>query len=142
MVYSANVAQVLPDHFVEFMRDRERAVQAFVNGDYEPSRPLTTTADPATFFDPFGGVHTGAADVAAVYERNCGLFAGGATTVETLQLEASETVGYWVYLQTGTSTLRGSPTPIALALRVTEVYRREDGGWKLVHRHADPAARG
>lgn len=28
------------------------------------------------------------------------------------------------------------------ALRVTLVYRREEGGWRLVHRHADPLANG
>jgi ketosteroid isomerase-like protein len=26
-------------------------------------------------------------------------------------------------------------------LRVTQVYRREDGAWRAVHRHADPLAR-
>jgi ketosteroid isomerase-like protein len=25
-----------------------------------------------------------------------------------------------------------------VAVRVTSVYRLESGGWKLVHRHADP----
>jgi ketosteroid isomerase-like protein len=35
----------------------------------------------------------------------------------------------------------GDPaTPTPLDLRVTEVFRRADGEWKLVHRHADPLA--
>jgi len=33
-------------------------------------------------------------------------------------------------------TSQDKPTP--MALRVTHVYRKEDGAWKLVHRHADP----
>jgi ketosteroid isomerase-like protein len=32
----------------------------------------------------------------------------------------------------------GGATPEAYELRVTEVFRREDGEWKVVHRHADP----
>jgi len=28
-----------------------------------------------------------------------------------------------------------------MKLRVTELFRFQDGGWKLVHRHADPAAK-
>jgi ketosteroid isomerase-like protein len=27
------------------------------------------------------------------------------------------------------------------ALRVTQVYRRDPSGWRLVHRHADPLLR-
>lgn len=29
--------------------------------------------------------------------------------------------------------------PAEMTLRVTEVFRLEDGAFKLVHRHADPA---
>ena len=29
-----------------------------------------------------------------------------------------------------------------LSLRVTLVFRREDAGWRLVHRHADPLVHG
>ncbi len=32
----------------------------------------------------------------------------------------------------------GTDEPASVALRVTTIFRREDGAWRVVHRHADP----
>ena len=34
--------------------------------------------------------------------------------------------------------LGGSSQVQEFAVKVTSIYRREDDGWKLIHRHADP----
>ena len=36
-----------------------------------------------------------------------------------------------------TASVGGAP-PEPYSLRVTTIFRREDGDWKVVHRHADP----
>jgi ketosteroid isomerase-like protein len=50
---------------------------------------------------------------------------------------ASGDLGYVVGIEHSTVSVGGA-TPEAYELRVTEVFRREDGEWKVVHRHADP----
>ncbi len=126
--------------FAAFMRVREEAARAYVQGDSDPLAALAARELPATFFGPGGGSRDGA-DVLATYTRDAGLFEEGSEThFEILHMAASGDVGYWVGFQHAKAKMRGNADPIPMKLRVTEVFRREAGGWKLVHRHADMLA--
>lgn len=124
--------------FEQFMKRREEAAGAYVNGTGGPVADLSARALPATFFHPGGDVERGAEQVASRYERDAESFEpGGETSFEILQMAAADGVAYWVGFQHATARLKGRPEAARMSLRVTEVFRREAGQWKLVHRHAD-----
>lgn len=127
--------------FDAFLETRRAAAQAYVDGDAGPVARLSATAEPASFFPPRGGHEGGASHVADVYLRDAANFSRGSqTTLEILHSAASGDLAYWTGLQHATVRFAGKDAPVEMHLRVTEIFRREDGGWKLIHRHADPLA--
>jgi len=124
--------------FERFMQARTRAADAYVDGDATLLAAMTAQTSPATFFGPHGAFVTGAQDVRARYEKDSHNFApGGKDDLEILQSGASGDLAYWVGFQRATANLRGKSEPVPMTLRVTEIFRRESGAWKLVHRHAE-----
>jgi ketosteroid isomerase-like protein len=123
--------------FQQFFRDREAAGQAYVNGNAEPVTQLIAARTPVTFFGPSGTVNQDAESVAALFRKQAAPFRHGESEFETLQAHVDETSAYWVGIQKARVTAEGAMTPAHMNLRVTELFRREDGEWKLVHRHAD-----
>lgn len=127
--------------FEAFMKQRERAAEAYVCGDAGPVDQIATRESPASFFPPSGGRVTGASDVAARYSKDAASFAKGSTgKFEILHMHASDGLAYWVGLQHAQVNLQGKDEPVPFHLRVTELYRREGNEWKMIHRHADPLA--
>jgi len=127
--------------FERFMREREAASQAYVQGDPEPLSRIVAQSSPATFFPPTGGSTQGTEEVASRYTRDAAVFERGSSfAFDILQMAASDGVAYWTGYMRGHARMRGKPDPIPMSLRVTEVFRREGGAWKMVHRHADPLA--
>jgi ketosteroid isomerase-like protein len=124
--------------FEQFMKRREDAARAYVNGDAGPVGRIATHSSPATFFHPGGDYEQGAEQVSSRYARDAEHFeAGGDSSFEILHMEASDGIAYWVGFQCATARLKGRPEAVPMSLRITEVFRREGDEWKLVHRHAD-----
>jgi ketosteroid isomerase-like protein len=125
--------------FEQFMKQREEASRAFVSGDIDPLERISTHVLPATIFGPKGGYVEGADKVNAANASGAKHFElGGRTHFEVLQKVAGADVAYWAGIQRSTVQMKGKAESVPMDLRVTEVFRRENGQWRLVHRHADP----
>lgn len=126
------------EDFEQFLKEREQASQAYVNGDAEPLLRICARDLPATFFSPNGDYLKGAQQVVSSYESGAKHFDSSSDNrFETLQMAASGGIAYWVGLQRSASRLKGKSEVVPISLRVTEIFRREASEWKMVHRHAD-----
>ena len=129
------------DDFKAFMQRREEVSRAYVNGDAGPLDAQATHTSPASIFGPRGDYVTGAREVNARNKRDAESFDQGSEThFEILHLEADEQLACWAGIQRSTVKLKGEKEAAPMDLRVTEIFRREKGEWKLVHRHADALA--
>ena len=128
----------MADDFRQFLEIRKKAAQSYVNGDFAPLAAILTDASPASFFSPAGDVTEGGTAVAGRYAKDAGAFDAGSTSdLDMLHFDSSGDLGYWVGYQVAEVRMKGKPDPVAMKIRVTEIFRREDGAWKMVHRHAD-----
>ena len=121
--------------FGTFLELRETAAKQYEAGDAEALRGMATRHPPATLFGADGATRLGPDRVLEAYDK--GVWCDGETHFEVLQSAASDGLGYWVGLQHSTVRVADSNTPRQVVLRVTELFRREKGEWKLIHRHAD-----
>ena len=131
-----------PLDFDQFMLRRKRAASAYVSGDFRPLDEIAARELPATFFGPSGGYVVGTDRVANRYASDAASFkAGGSGTFEILDSAADDCIAYWVGFQKATAYMQGMDEPTLFDLRITEIFRLENGMWKLVHRHADTLIR-
>jgi ketosteroid isomerase-like protein len=77
-------------------------------------------------------------EVAPAFEFLTSRFSNGTRyDYEVIGAGASGDIVYFVGTEHSVASVGGA-TPEAIDLRVTTICRREDGEWKIVHRHADP----
>jgi ketosteroid isomerase-like protein len=124
--------------FDDFMKTRERAAEAYVRGDGAKVDALVPHSGTASFHSPGGDTVSGSEAVARRYLKDAAAFRdNGVSRFAVLQKGHSGDVGYWTGFQIAKVQIGDMPKPMDMRIRVTEVFRRMDGAWKMIHRHAD-----
>ena len=116
-----------------------RALEAFVRGDPEPVAKLWSKRDDVSLANPLGPPAVGWEAVRATMERAALQLADGeAFSVECIAMHATNDLAYELEIERCRVKVGGADEAAPSALRATNVFRREDDGWRIVHRHADP----
>ena len=123
----------------EFIEHYHLSLNEFFSGNPEPAKTLYSHREDASLANPFGPVTTGWKQVAETMERAASNYREGeATGFERAAKYVTEDLAYIVEVERFKAKVGGSEETVSGALRVTSILRREDGGWKILHRHADP----
>ncbi len=123
------------DFLAWFNTDWREAEDSLHNGDASPRFKTWSERNPVTLF----GAWLDATDAEGAREVFLSLaetfseatFSG----IELIAADVSGDLAYTVHREMTSTNVRGHPRDYVL--RVTQVYRREEGAWKVVHRHGD-----
>ncbi|MFD1212594.1 YybH family protein [Arthrobacter sp. GCM10027362] len=127
--------------FDQAIEDSLAGLRGIITGDPEPIKRLFSHSDDVTLANPFGGIARGWPEVSARLEQAASLFRDGTVTgVENVTRFVGDDLAYLVEVERFEAKFDGQDEPGTFALRGTSIYRREDGRWRLVHRHGDPLA--
>jgi ketosteroid isomerase-like protein len=122
------------------LRDRyHESVAAFIGGDPDVQKALWSRRDDVTLANPLGPPAKGFDAVCRVIDRAAAQIGEGeGYTCEAVTWVETADLAYEVGIERSRARLAGAADKAPISLRVTTVFRREDDGWKIVHRHADP----
>jgi ketosteroid isomerase-like protein len=125
------------EEFLASMLPRLTAADtALHNGDATQRKATWSTQEPVTLFGA-AMMTTGWPQIEATFDRLASQFSDCTSfEIEVVAAGVSDDLAYLVAFEHTTASIGGDP-PAPYTLRVTTIFRREDGAWKVVHRHAD-----
>jgi len=127
------------DNVDELIEQFHLASDEFLKGNPEHTKKLFSQREDVTLANPFGPPAYGWERVAEVMDHAAsqvrdGEFVGS----ETIAKHVTAELAYVVRIERAKAKVGGRGEITPFALRVTMIFRPEDGEWKIVHRHADP----
>lgn len=130
----------MPDSdFNQMVEQYHAALDEVVRGNSASMKKLMSRRDDVTLANPIGPLVRGWSEVEKTMDRAISqLSEGEPNQFEIISMHAEDDLAYVAENERGRMKVGGSDQMSSVALRVTTIFRREDGQWKVVHRHADP----
>jgi ketosteroid isomerase-like protein len=122
------------------------ALRAYVKGDPEPVAAFFSKREDVTLANPLGPPRRGPSEVRdGIVEGAKNFMASGSmrfreviSRFDEVSRYVTPDLGYVVQLERIEGQLADRDETVRISLRVTMIFRPEDGPWKVAHRHADP----
>jgi ketosteroid isomerase-like protein len=127
------------EHVDELLEQFHLAQGEFLKGNPEPVQKLYSYREDVSLANPYGPPVRGWEQVANTIEhasslRSDGEFVGSEIVAKYVTPE----LAYVVQIERAEAKVGGREEITPYALRSTNIFRLEEGEWKVVHRHADP----
>jgi ketosteroid isomerase-like protein len=127
-----------PPDFAAFLTAMDAAQIELQNGRAAPYKALWSRADDVTLAGGLGGrIEKGWADVERRLDWVATQFSKGTNRIDRQVATASGDLGYVVQAEHIRYVVPGEARETTREYRVTMVFRREAGQWRIVHRQAD-----
>jgi ketosteroid isomerase-like protein len=127
------------DNFDEVLERFKLAGNEFMKGDPKPVQELFSHQEDVSLANPFGPPVRGWQRVAERQERGASNYRDGEIyNFETVAKYVTPELAYVCWIERTNGKVGGREEITPCDLRVTMIFRPEDGTWKVVHRHADP----
>jgi ketosteroid isomerase-like protein len=127
------------DDFDEVLEPYHLALGEIIKGNPEGYKKLYSHRDDGTLANPFGPPARGWDEVDQTLERAASHYRDGELTgFDNVSKYVSAELAYLVEMERFEAKVGPREDPVPVGLRVTSIFRPEDGTWKVVHRHAEP----
>jgi ketosteroid isomerase-like protein len=127
------------DDLDQVVEQCQLALGEFVKGNPEPMQMMFSHREDVSLANPFGPAARGWEQVTATMERAASYLRDGEIVAfENIAKYVTPELAYVVWVERSKAKVGGRQDIAPFDLRVTMVFRPEDGTWKVVHRHADP----
>lgn len=128
---------IADSEWAAFIAKLEAAEHEFAQGRPAAFKALWSHSDDVTICGAFGGIESGWNNVAARLDWASSQFSDGRRTREEVRSALGTDFAYLVQTEHIQFRVPGRAEQSTLELRVTMVFRRQEDGWRIVHRQAD-----